>query len=134
METWQDQQMLYRKLGDKPVKAKGLLGIFNNFDIKEQCIACGGKNIIDLDWNKAPYDWQCADCKAYQLTYMKEKGFRLYAFLLDGSWTSKNFYARSLQEAYKLASRTYGQGRNGVQKSYMVGSVDCFVMSGWISF
>ena len=133
---WQefDQQLYYRQCGERKLNFRGLLGIANNNDLKKHCMKCEGNNIKNLDWNVAPYDWQCLDCGTYQLTYLKSKGFRYYAFLLDGSWTSKNFYARSLKEAFKLACRAYGYGRNGVQKSYLVGGVDGFVLNGWFSF
>lgn len=129
-----DLQVWYRKCSERKLNFKGLLGVANNIDLKEKCLRCGGSKIKDLDWSTAPYDWQCTDCGTYQLTYLKLKGFRQYAFLLDGSWTSRNFYARSLKEAFKLACRAYGYGRNGVHKSYMVGGVDAFCLSEWRSF
>lgn len=105
----------------------------NTIDLKKVCLKCGGNKIKDFDWNNPPHDWECADCGTYQLAFLKGKGFRYYAFLLSGSWTSKYIYARSIMEAYKRAVKLY-QGKNEVLRSYLRGGVDGFVLDGWFSF
>ena len=104
----------------------------NTIDVKKECFKCGGKKIKELDWQTPPYDWQCESCKTYQLDYLKSKGFRYYAFLLSGSWTSKYFIARSLKEAHKRAVEMY-RGKHEVVGSYLRGGLDRFSLDGWFS-
>jgi hypothetical protein len=105
----------------------------NTIDFKNQCLTCGFYNMQEPDMSHGNFDWICNQCQTRQLAYLKAKGFRYYAFLLSGSWTSKYIYARSLAEAYKRAVKLY-QGKNDVIKSYLVGGVDSFVLDGWYSF
>lgn len=126
-----DNQMLLRKLGSKPIECSGLVDIANNRDFQKNCLVCNSVNVKDLNWNDDSPDWVCLTCGTAQLNHLKQLGFRYYAFLLKGSWTSKYFYARNKQEAYRLAVKTYG---DFVTKSYMVGVVDGFCLSNWLSF
>lgn len=67
-----------------------------------------------------------------KLAQLKKQGYRLYAFLLAGSWTSVNFYAKNHLQAYRAACKKYD--KDNVMTSYLRGSVDCYVMDGWIGF
>ena len=67
-----------------------------------------------------------------KLSSLKKDGYRLYAFLLEGSWTSVNFYAKNHLQAYKEACKKYGKDK--VRTAYLRGAVDCYVMTDWIGF
>lgn len=103
------------------------------FDPSQKCVKCGNNVIkILLDNSILVDDWICEACETPQLTYLKANGYRLYAFLLEGSWTSENFYAKSHIQAYNEACKKYGKDK--VLTSYLRGAVDCYVMDGFISF
>lgn len=110
-----------------------LITQFNTIDIKEKCLKCEKTNIKKPNMSRAGFDWICLDCGNKQLNYIKSKGFRYYAFLLSGSWTSEYIFARSVKEAYRFALKMY-KDKHEVYKTYMTGSADCFVLSYWKHF
>lgn len=105
----------------------------NNTNFKESCIKCGKHNISNPVFHLGQDDWFCNDCKTNQLQAIKLMGFRYYAYLLSGSWTSKYFFARNVQEGYRLAKKEY-KGKKEVLRSYMVGPADGYCLSNWLSF
>lgn len=123
-----------------------LLERFNKKDLDNLCLNCGGHEIEKPQFGRdgGEADWTCLNCGTKQLAFIKSKGFRYYAFLLEGSWTSEYFVARSLTEAFRYAKRYYktkdmtktalNQKRAKLIKSYMVGPIDGFVLSDWKSF
>lgn len=98
-------------------------------DPARKCVKCGSNNVISLGVGD---DWQCNDCLILQLSWLKVHGYRLYAFLLAGSWTSCNFYAKNHLQAYREACKKYG--KDNVRTAYLRGAVDCYVMTDWIGF
>lgn len=108
---------------------------YNNLKIEHgmECLKCGSHKVIAPNWSEGVSDWQCLDCKELQLKHIKQDGFRYYAFLLSGSWTSEYVKARNINEAYRYTVKKY-QGKHEVYRSYLVGGVDQFCLKNWQSF
>lgn len=110
-----------------------LINKINTTDIKIECVKCGSKNIQQPNYDLNYIDWLCLDCNTKQLDYEKSLGFRYYAFLLSGSWTSEYIKARSVKEAFKRAVKKY-QDKHEVYQTYLTGGVDSYSLRGWFNF